>query len=71
MTVTDCRKLRFKLAEVDLIDFCIMKEKKYGFLSSYSWSSALLRLPVWKGIFRNDTSQNETHAESEAVHFKV
>jgi len=66
-----CRKLRFKIAEMNLNDSYIIKEKKYCLLSSYSWPSALLRLPVWKGIFRNDTSQNETRAESEAVHFKM
>jgi len=65
------RKLQFKLAEMNLIDFWSRKEKKCGLLSSYSWSSALLRLPLWKDIFRNDTSQNETHAESDAVHFKM
>src|SRR6218665_885651 len=27
-----CRKLRFKLAEMNLIDFCILKEKKYTLL---------------------------------------
>jgi len=63
------RKLRFKLPEMNLIDSCIMKEKKYGLLSSYSWFSALLRLPIWKGIFRNDTSQNETHAGSACSSF--
>jgi len=26
------QKLRFKLAKVNLIDFCIMKEKKYALL---------------------------------------
>jgi len=49
---------------MNLTDFCIMTEKEYalvsrcqGCMSSYSCPSALLRLPVWKGIFRNDTSQ--------------
>jgi len=27
-----CRKLRLKLAEMNLIDFCIKKEKKYALL---------------------------------------
>jgi len=48
-----------------------MKEKKYDLLSSYSWSASL-RLSVLKGIFRNDTSQNETNKERLiAVHFKM
>src|SRR6218665_3384698 len=29
-----CRKLQLKLAEMNLIDFCIMKEKKYALLES-------------------------------------
>jgi len=67
------RKLLFKLAAINLTDILLWRRRRFarcqGCMSSYSRPSELhvLRLPVWKGIFRNDTNQNETHAESVPV----